>query len=160
VAPSGKRLTQTHPRSLPLAKVFTLGASRYSGYRTCSFPVLSGDGRSKHSRIPAISPAHENDPDRGSSPGSVNDGPYSVAPNRQMEGYGFNQSFPVSGGSDNGSALLITADADQRWGDTSSPTSPTWILNGWTHCVTGVDFEVVDDSPLMISSDSAAVVVQ
>jgi len=57
--------------------------------------------------------------------------------------------------SDNGIAIRITTDADARWGDPNSTSSAEWVLNGWTHCLTGHDFEVVDASLLMVNSDSA-----
>lgn len=56
---------------------------------------------------------------------------------------------------DNGIAIRISTDTDTRWGNPASPTSQEWILNGWTHCMTGRDFEVVDSSMLMVNSDSA-----
>jgi hypothetical protein len=58
---------------------------------------------------------------------------------------------------DNGSSILITTDSDPRWGDPNSPNSPNWSINGWTHCIRGSDFEVVDTSTLMASPSSAAV---
>ena len=57
---------------------------------------------------------------------------------------------------DNGMAIRLTADADQRWGDAHAETSATWKLNGWLHCVQGSDFEVVNASPLIVNSNSAA----
>jgi hypothetical protein len=56
--------------------------------------------------------------------------------------------------SDNGLSIRITTDADTRWGNPNSPTSMEWTFNGWTHCLTGKDFEVVDDSLLMVNRDS------
>jgi len=58
---------------------------------------------------------------------------------------------------DNGSAILITTDSDPRWGDPNSSNSANWVLNGWTHCIRGSDFEVVDTSTLMANPNSAAV---
>ncbi len=57
---------------------------------------------------------------------------------------------------DNGASIRLTTDADPRWGELTSETSPNWIFNGWTHCLRGSDFEVVDAAPLMISPNSAA----
>lgn len=57
---------------------------------------------------------------------------------------------------DNGLPIKISTDADMRWGDPSSPTSATWIMNGWSHCIGGEDFEVVNEQPLMKNSNSAA----
>jgi hypothetical protein len=59
---------------------------------------------------------------------------------------------------DNGLAILISTDADQRWGDPASEDSATWKVNGWSHCMTGRDFEVVNSTPLMVDPNSAAVV--
>ena len=59
---------------------------------------------------------------------------------------------------DNGLAIRISSDTDSRWGDPQSSSSQEYIFNGWTHCLTGRDFEVVDASPLMVSRDSAEVV--
>ena len=59
--------------------------------------------------------------------------------------------------SDNGLPILITTDSDPRWGDPNSSSSPNWILNGWTHCIRGSDFEVVDTSTMMVNPNSAAV---
>jgi hypothetical protein len=58
---------------------------------------------------------------------------------------------------DNGKAILITAESDPRWGDPSSETSPLYMINGWTHCIMGSNFEVVDNSPIMTNLNSAAV---
>jgi hypothetical protein len=58
---------------------------------------------------------------------------------------------------DNGLAIKITTDADHRWGEPNSTTSPTWIINGWSHCVSGKDFEVVDGQAFMVSGNSGAV---
>ena len=57
--------------------------------------------------------------------------------------------------SDNGLALRLSTDVDPRWGNPGSSSSPEYVMNGWTHCLTGRDFEVVDASLLMVSSDSA-----
>jgi hypothetical protein len=59
--------------------------------------------------------------------------------------------------SDNGRAILITSNADQRWGDPASESSAIYSINGWTHCITGADFEVVNSSSIMIHPNSAAV---
>jgi hypothetical protein len=59
---------------------------------------------------------------------------------------------------DNGIAIRISTDADSRWGDPQSSGSPEYVLNGWTHCLTGRDFEVVDPSSIMVSGDSAETV--
>ena len=59
---------------------------------------------------------------------------------------------------DNGLAIRISADTDARWGDPNSPSSPEYVFNGWTHCITGRDFEVVDSSPLIVSRESAETV--
>ena len=56
---------------------------------------------------------------------------------------------------DNGAAILIQSDTDPRWGDPNSPSSQQWIFNGWTHCLTGRDFEVVDSLSLMVNANSA-----
>jgi len=58
---------------------------------------------------------------------------------------------------DNGLGIRIATDTDGRWGDPNSPSSPEWVLNGWTHCLTGNDFEVVDASLLMVNADSAEI---
>jgi hypothetical protein len=55
---------------------------------------------------------------------------------------------------DNGAAIRISTDADARWGN-GQPGSPEYELNGWTHCLTGRDFEVVDATLLSLSPDSA-----
>ena len=59
---------------------------------------------------------------------------------------------------DNGIAIRISTDADSRWGDPQSSGSPEYVLNGWTHCLTGRDFEVVDPSSIMVSGDTAETV--
>ena len=59
---------------------------------------------------------------------------------------------------DNGSAIRISTDADSRWGDPNSETSANWSINGWAHCLTGRDFEVVNTAPLMVDPNSAAIV--
>jgi len=59
---------------------------------------------------------------------------------------------------DNGLPIKISTDADPRWGDPSSPTSATWVMNGWSHCISGQDFEVVDAQPLMKNANSAEAV--
>ena len=58
---------------------------------------------------------------------------------------------------DNGTSILISSDADSRWGDPNAPQSATWILNGWLHCLRGSDFEVVNSTSLMKDPNSAAV---
>jgi hypothetical protein len=58
---------------------------------------------------------------------------------------------------DNGLAIKISTDADHRWGDPYDQTSPTWLINGWSHCMTGQDFEVVDSQAMMVSANSGAV---
>jgi hypothetical protein len=58
---------------------------------------------------------------------------------------------------DNGLAIKITTDSDHRWGDSDSPDSANWSINGWCHCMTGRDFEVVNSQPLMLRPDSGAV---
>jgi hypothetical protein len=58
---------------------------------------------------------------------------------------------------DNGIAIRIATDTDARWGNPGSSSSPEYVLNGWTHCLTGRDFEVVDSSLLMVNSDSAEI---
>jgi hypothetical protein len=45
------------------------------------------------------------------------------------------------------SAALITADADQGWGSVSNPSSDTYILNGWLHCIQASDFTVIKEQP-------------
>ena len=59
---------------------------------------------------------------------------------------------------DNGSAISISSDTDSHWGDPRSSSSPEYVFNGWTHCLTGRDFEVVDATPLMAGRDSAEAV--
>jgi hypothetical protein len=61
---------------------------------------------------------------------------------------------------DNGLGIRITTDADGRWGNPTSNTSPEYVFNGWTHCLTGRDFEVVDAAALMVNADSAETVEQ
>jgi hypothetical protein len=61
---------------------------------------------------------------------------------------------------DNGSAIRISTDTDSRWGAPGSTTSAEYVLQGWTHCLTGKDFEVVDASLLMVNPDSAEVLGQ
>lgn len=58
---------------------------------------------------------------------------------------------------DNGIAIRISTDADARWGAPGASNSPEAVLNGWTHCMTGRDFEVVDATPLIVHPDSAEV---
>ena len=58
---------------------------------------------------------------------------------------------------DNGLPILITTDSDPRWGDPNSSSSQNWIFNGWTHCIRGSDFEVVDTSTMMANPNSSAV---
>ena len=58
---------------------------------------------------------------------------------------------------DNGLAIRILTDADARWGNPGLPTSQEYILNGWTHCLTGKDFEVVDASGLMVNPNSGEI---
>ena len=62
--------------------------------------------------------------------------------------------------SDNGLAIRISTDADPRWGDGKSANNVEAVLNGWTHCLTGRDFEVVDTSLLMVNSDSGEALKQ
>lgn len=59
---------------------------------------------------------------------------------------------------DNGLPMKITTDADPHWGDPESETSPTWILNGWCHCITGKDFEVINSQAMMTNANSAEAV--
>jgi hypothetical protein len=59
---------------------------------------------------------------------------------------------------DNGLAIKISTDADRRWGDPESPSSATWVMNGWCHCMSGEDFEVVNAQPLMVNANSAETV--
>ncbi|HEX3745447.1 MAG TPA: hypothetical protein VHW09_16000 [Bryobacteraceae bacterium] len=61
---------------------------------------------------------------------------------------------------DNGTGIRISTDTDGRWGDPNSSSSAEYVMNGWTHCVTGKDFEVVDASLLMVNSDSAETIGQ
>jgi hypothetical protein len=61
---------------------------------------------------------------------------------------------------DNGAPIRITTDADARWANGSPTTSPEYVVNGWTHCLTGRDFEVVDASPLMVNPDTAEAIIQ
>ena len=58
---------------------------------------------------------------------------------------------------DNGSAIRISTDTDSRWGTPGSNTSVEYVFQGWTHCLTGKDFEVVDASLLMVNPDSAEI---
>lgn len=58
---------------------------------------------------------------------------------------------------DNGLPIKLTTDADPRWGDPSSPASANWSINGWGHCISGRDFEVVNTHALMLNKDSGAV---
>jgi hypothetical protein len=57
--------------------------------------------------------------------------------------------------SDNGLGIRLSTDIDSRWGNPASSSSAEYVLNGWTHCLTGRDFEVVDASALMVNVDSA-----
>jgi hypothetical protein len=59
---------------------------------------------------------------------------------------------------DNGLPIKISTDADQRWGDPESPASATWMVNGWCHCISGQDFDVVNSAAMMKSADSAEAV--
>jgi hypothetical protein len=61
---------------------------------------------------------------------------------------------------DNGLAVKISTDADARWGNPYAPDSATWKMNGWSHCVTGLDFEVVNAQPLIVNTNSAATFVK
>jgi hypothetical protein len=61
---------------------------------------------------------------------------------------------------DNGMAIRMSTDTDARWGNPGSTTSAEYVLNGWTHCLTGRDFEVVDSSPAMVNQDSAETIGQ
>jgi hypothetical protein len=70
---------------------------------------------------------------------------------RALKGYGMILS-------DNGISILITTDADQRWGEPFDEKSATWKMNEWAHCITGRDFEVVNASSLMVDPNSAAIV--
>ena len=56
---------------------------------------------------------------------------------------------------DNGLAIRISTDVDSHWGDPASPSSAEYVFNGWTHCLFGRDFEVVNSTAVMVSSDSA-----
>ena len=58
---------------------------------------------------------------------------------------------------DNGISILISTDADPRWGDPNAEESPTYRMNGWSHCIQGRDFEVVNTAPLMVDPNSAAI---
>lgn len=58
---------------------------------------------------------------------------------------------------DNGAAIRLQTDTDPRWGDPSSSSSPEWNFNGWTHCIRGSDFEVVNASGIMVNANSATV---
>ena len=59
---------------------------------------------------------------------------------------------------DNGLAIKISTDSDPRWGDPNSESSANWSINGWAHCISGKDFEVVNSSVMMVDPNSAAVV--
>jgi hypothetical protein len=56
---------------------------------------------------------------------------------------------------DNGLGIRLSSDTDARWGNPESPSSAEYVLNGWTHCLTGRDFEVVEATALMVNPDSA-----
>ena len=57
---------------------------------------------------------------------------------------------------DNGGAIRLSTDADPRWGDPASEKSANYVFNGWTHCLRGHDFEVVNDTGLQVSGNSGA----
>jgi hypothetical protein len=59
---------------------------------------------------------------------------------------------------DNGLAIRISADTDARWGDPTNSSSPEYVFNGWTHCLSGRDFEMVDSAALMVGGNSAEAV--
>jgi hypothetical protein len=56
---------------------------------------------------------------------------------------------------DNGLPIKISTDADRRWGDPESPTSANWVVNGWCHCISGQNFEVVNAQAMMTNANSA-----
>lgn len=58
---------------------------------------------------------------------------------------------------DNGSSGLISADADQAWGDPDSSTSDTWIINGLFHQIPFSALEIVDNQARVISVTSGQV---
>ena len=61
---------------------------------------------------------------------------------------------------DNGTGIRMTTDVDPRWAEPRTGFNAEYILQGWTHCLTGRDFEVVDASLLMVNWDSAETVGQ
>lgn len=58
---------------------------------------------------------------------------------------------------DNGTGGLISADADQAWGDPNSSTSDTWIINGLFHSIPFSALEIVDNQARVISTTSGQV---
>lgn len=58
---------------------------------------------------------------------------------------------------DNGATGLISADADQAWGDPSSSTSDTWVFNGLLHEIPLSALEIVDNQARVIAITSGQV---
>ena len=61
---------------------------------------------------------------------------------------------------DNGIAIRISTDADARWASSRPGGNVESVLNNWTHCLTGKDFDVVDTAGLMVNPDSAETIPQ
>jgi hypothetical protein len=76
--------------------------------------------------------------------------PWFVADLRSLQTYGLMVA-------DGGTSGLISADADQGWGNNSLSTSDTWKFNGWLHCVPGSALEAVDPQAEIISITSGQV---
>jgi hypothetical protein len=71
--------------------------------------------------------------------------PYFMAALKSWQTYGMMVA-------DGGATGLISADADQGWGDPSKPTSDTWRFNSWTHCVPlSTALEAVDPEAEIVS---------
>jgi hypothetical protein len=58
---------------------------------------------------------------------------------------------------DGGGNGLLSADADQAWGDPSLSTSDIWAFNAWMHCIPGSALEVVDPQAEIVSIFSGQV---
>jgi hypothetical protein len=60
---------------------------------------------------------------------------------------------------DNGLAIRVQTDVDKRWETAAPGGNPEYVLNLWTHCLTGRDFEVVDSNALMVNPNSAESII-
>ena len=56
-----------------------------------------------------------------------------------------------------GNPGLVGVDADERWGDPSSSTSPIWQAAGFWHCIRLADLQIVDNQSRILDINDGAV---